>query len=143
MDRPSSALRDLAGRLLAASQTGTGPHVEATVLVSERLRISLTKFAGSAGFESLLRRALVLASADVPALRSVKIGAGGRLEGFGQFAADQGAGAAEVEAAVAVTAHLLELMITFIGEPLTLRLVGEAWPDALVDEAHSRVEANS
>ncbi len=39
-----------------------------------------------------------------------------------------------VEAAVAITAHLLGLLVTFIGEPLTLRLVREAWPDASLDE---------
>ena len=38
------------------------------------------------------------------------------------------------EAAVAITAHLLGLLVTFIGEPLTLRLVREAWPDASLDE---------
>ena len=38
------------------------------------------------------------------------------------------------DAAVAIIAHLLGLLVTFIGEPLTLRLVGEAWPDALLDE---------
>ena len=31
-------------------------------------------------------------------------------------------------------AHLLGLLVTFIGASLTVRLVGEAWPDALLDE---------
>jgi hypothetical protein len=35
-----------------------------------------------------------------------------------------------VDAAVAITAQLLGLLVTFIGEPLTVRLVREAWPDA-------------
>ena len=67
-------MRDLARRLLAASKTASGPHVDEAVLVSEKLRISLTQFAGSDGFTSLLRRALALARADVPSLESVKIG---------------------------------------------------------------------
>ena len=123
MDTPSSSVRDLARRLLAASQTASGPHADAAVLVIEKLRITLMKFAGTAGFASLLRRALLLAGADVPSLQSVKIGADGRLEGFEQIVADTGTGAAGLEAAVAITSHLLGLLVTFIGEPLTLRLV--------------------
>lgn len=126
-------MRDLARRLLAASQTASDPHVHEAVLVSEKLRISLTKFAGADGFASLQRRALVLARAVVPSLQSVKVGADGRLEGFEQIAADTGTGAGgavEGEAAVAITAHLLGLLVTFIGEPLTLRLVRDAWPNA-------------
>ena len=83
-------MRDLARRLLAASQTASGPHVHEAVVVSEKLRISLTRFAGADGFASLLRRALVLARADVPSLQSVKVGADGRLEGFEELAADTG-----------------------------------------------------
>lgn len=67
-------MRDLARRLLAASQSASGPHVHDAVVVSEKLRISLTRFAGGAGAASLLRRALLLASADVAALQSVKLG---------------------------------------------------------------------
>jgi hypothetical protein len=129
MDTPSSSMRALARRLLAASQTAPGSHVHEAVAVSERLRISLAKFAGDAGFASLLRRALVLASGDVPSLQSVKIGADGRLDGFEQLAADTGTGALGDEAAVAITAHLLGLLVTFIGESLTLRLLRESWPD--------------
>jgi hypothetical protein len=129
MDTPSSSVRDLARRLLAASQTASGSHVHEAVVVIEKLRIALTKFAGADGFASLLRRALGLASADVPSLQCVKIGADGRLEGFEQLAADTGAGALGGEAAVAITAHLLGLLVAFIGETLTLRLLRESWPD--------------
>ena len=135
MDKPSSSMRDLARRLLAASQTVSDPHVHEAVLVSDKLRTSLTRFAGVDGFTSLQRRALVLASAEVPALQRVKIGANGRLEGFEQLAADTGTGAA-----AAITAHLLGLLVTFIGEPLTLVLVREAWPDISLDESHSTTE---
>ncbi len=36
--------------------------------------------------------------------------------------------------------HLLGLLVTFIGEPLTLALVREAWPDISLDEPHSTTE---
>ena len=143
MDKPSSSMRDLARRLLAVSRTASGPHVHEAVAVGEKLRIILTKLAGSEGFASLLRRALVLASAEVPSLQSVKIGEDGRLEGFEQLVNDAGTGAAGGDAAVAITAHLLGLLVTFIGEPLTLRLVGQAWPDTSRGEEHSKIEANS
>ncbi len=143
MDTPSSSIRDLARRLLAASQTTSGPRVHEALVVSERLRLTLTKFAGSDGFASLLRRALVLASAEAPPLQSVKIGADGRLEGFEQLVADTGSGTPGGEAAVAITAHLLGLLETFIGKSLTLRLVREAWPDTSLDEEHSKIEASS
>jgi hypothetical protein len=143
MNTPSPSMRDLAERLLAASQTASGTLVDAAGLVSEKLRVSLTKFAGAAGFASLLRRALLLASADVPSLQSVKIGADGRLKGFEQLVADAGTGVAGGGAAVAITTHLLELLVAFIGEPLTLRLVGEAWSDKSLEQEHSRIGANS
>ena len=136
MDTPSSSMRDLARRLLAASQTVSDPHVHEAVLVSDKLRTSLTRFAGADGFTSLLRRALVLASAEAPSLQRVKVGADGRLEGFEQMAADVGtsAAAAAAAAAAAITAHLLGLLVTFIGESLTLALVREAWPDTSLDD---------
>jgi hypothetical protein len=132
MDEPSPSTRDLARRLLAASRTASDPRAHEAVVVNEKLRISLTQFAGADGFASLLRRALALASAEVPALRSAKVSADGRLEGFEQLAGH--AGTVGGEEAVAITAHLLGLLVTFIGKPLTLRLVREAWPGASLGE---------
>lgn len=121
-------MRDLARRLLAANQVASGSQVDEAVVLIEKLRITLTKFAGPEGFTSLLRRALALASAEVPSLQNVKTGADGRLEGFEEIVADKGAGGAGDEVAVAIIAHLLGLLVTFIGEPLTLRIERAAWP---------------
>jgi hypothetical protein len=93
--------------------------------VFEKLRGALRQFVGADGFTSLVRRALVLARADAPSLQTVKVTADGRLEGIGESAVD----ASDVEAATAITAHLLGLLVTFIGEPLTLRLLRDVWPD--------------
>ena len=122
-------MRDLARRLLAANQVASGSQVEDAVVLIEKLRITLTMLAGPEAFTSLLRRALALARAEVPSLQIVKIGADGRLEGFEEIVVDKGPGGARDEAAVAITAHLLGLLVTFIGEPLTLRLERAAWPD--------------
>ncbi len=141
MDTPSSSLRDLARRLLAASRGPSDGHVHEAVLVSDKLRNSLIRFAGADGFAALLRRALVLASADVPALHSIKVRADGGLDGFEQLTADTGTDAGH-EAAVAITAHLLGLLFTFIGEPLTLTLLREAWPDTSMDESNPTLETD-
>jgi hypothetical protein len=85
MDKPSPTVRALAERLLAveaASQYSADAHSPEAVRVITKLRISLTRFAGPEGFASLLRRALTLAGAEVPALRTVKLNPDGSLEGF-------------------------------------------------------------
>ncbi len=91
----------------------------------------MAEFVRADGFTALMRRVLALARADVPALETVKVSANGRLEGFEEFAAD---GEKAVEAATAIAAHLLGLLVTFIGVSLTRRLVRGAWPDASLDE---------
>jgi len=135
MEMSSALSRDLARRLLAveaASKIAPNAHVPEAVRVCEKLRISLTRFAGADGFTSLLRRALTLARAQDPLVETVKVNPDGSLEGLEALAVDVTNGGPE--AAVAITAHLLGLLVTFIGEPLTLRLVREAWPDGSLDE---------
>jgi hypothetical protein len=142
MELPSALNRDLARRLLAVEATSkiaADAHAHEAVRVCEKLRISLTRFAGSDGFTSLLRRALTLARADNPLLETVKVKPDGSLEGLEALAVD--ATNAGAEAAVAITAHLLGLLVTFIGEPLTLRLVRDAWPDGSLDEESWRNKA--
>jgi len=71
---------------------------------------------------------------DVPSLQTIKLKPNCSVEELGLLAVD--ATNAEPEAAVAIITRLLELLETFIGKPLTLRLVREAWPDASLDELH-------
>ena len=132
LSTPSPSIRDLARALLAASQPAPSSDTAAAELVNENLRLALTRFAGTDGFASLLRRALVLASAELPVLQGAKVGAAGRVEGLERmFPRDD---AVWQEAAVAITAQLLELLVTFIGEPLTRRLVREACPETSPEE---------
>ena len=109
-----------------------GAHAHEATRVCDKLRIALTRFAGSDGFMSLARRALALASADFPSLETVKLKPDGSLEGLEALAVDATNGGPE--AAVAVIAHLLGLLVTFIGEPLTLRLVRDAWPNGSLNK---------
>jgi hypothetical protein len=134
METPSAIPSRLARQLLAieAARDGdTGPPVHEVVRVCEKLQVSVTRFAGAEGFNTLLRRALALARADVPAMQAVPLKPGDALEGLRALVADATPGRADVPAAV--VAHLLGLLVTFIGEPLTLQLVNDAWPDASLD----------
>ena len=66
----------------AASQSAATSHVHEGVRVCEKLRISLTRFAGADGFASLLRRALALARAENPSLQTVTVKPDGSLDGL-------------------------------------------------------------
>lgn len=123
-------MRELAQRLLILEGPLQGvadnPTAQA-MRVFEQLRVALARFAGSDSFASLVRRALALAKADEPALQQVTISANGSLEGLEEVADDP---------IIVIIAHFLGLLVTFIGEPLTLRLVRDAWPDATLDDSH-------
>jgi hypothetical protein len=87
---------------------------------------------GSGGFRGLLSRALALANAEVKWLRVVHVKADGSLEGLDQLGTQLDAD--EVfEGGVVLLTRLLELLVAFIGEGLTLRLVTEVWPKLFVD----------
>ncbi len=130
MDTTSPSISGLAQRLIAleaaAPAVGMAGDVPAphALRVIEKLRVSLTRLAGVDGFAALLRRALMLARADIPALVMVTVRPDGSLESLDSFGADDRNSAAE-----AITARLLALLVTFIGEPLVLRLVRDIWPD--------------
>jgi hypothetical protein len=85
--------------------------------------------AGDAGFRSLLSRSLARAGEEVHWLRAVHVKSDGALDGWGELHT-QLSPEAWFEGRVALLAHLLGLLVTFIGENLTLRLVHEAWPNA-------------
>ena len=142
MSMASPEIQDLARRLLAfeaAHDNSSDARAGVTVQVIEELRVHLIRFAGVDGFRSLLSRALTMATAEVPSLNMVHVGAGGSLEGFDGIVQRQEAGAAW-QAGIVLVAHLLELLVTFIGAPLTLRLVRDKWPDASMDGADLRTE---
>jgi hypothetical protein len=135
------AIRNLARRLIAFESARNPPDGMGgeAVRACDKLRVPLAKLAGVAGFRSLMARALALATAEAPWLASVNIRADGSLERFEEASRQQDS-APGIEAGTVVVVHLLGLLVAFIGEPLTLRLVRDAWPDATVDEADPRAE---
>ena len=136
MSAATSAIRDLARRSIAR-EAARAPVGEAG-LVCLKLRMPLARLAGLAGFRSLMARALALATVEVPWLAPVRLRDDGSLEGFDE-AGDRRDAVARSEAGVEIVAQLLGLLVMFIGEPLMLRLVRDAWPDAPPDEAGGKV----
>jgi hypothetical protein len=132
-------------RPLIAYEAVTGntsePSESATLRVYEKLRHSLSAFAGVAGFHSLASRALVLAKTEAPSLRGARIAADGALDGLvdseHQTENDkERAGADPVGGGGAVLiACLLGLLLIFLGEPLTLSLLRVTWPGATFDDS--------
>jgi hypothetical protein len=125
VDTRSSSMRELARMLLAASPRASDPHAPVP-LINENLHRDLTELVGADGLASLLQRALALASAEVPALYGAEMSKDGHLQGVEPLLTQ--AATARDQAAMAVTTQLLELLVTFIGETLTRRLVREACP---------------
>ncbi len=135
-------MKDLARRMLAiqaARAIEADARGDAAVRVCEQLQTPLVRLAGIAGFSSLLARALAIARVEAPALRVVSARPDGSLAGFDEIEYDPDAGEFE-KARVALVAHLLGLLATFIGESLTLRIAREAWPDASIDNTDLKEE---
>lgn len=125
MDSPPASIRAWAQRLLAceaANKTASASDSPELLHVVEKFRSALTQFIGVDGFTALMRRAVALARKEVPSLQTAKVTPEGRLEGI------EGLNN-HAEAAIAITAHLLTLLVTFVGEPLTLRLISDVWPE--------------
>ena len=130
MSRATPQMRDFAERLIAYETRGnksSGTKTPAAFLVGEKLRPHLATLMGNAGFRALLSRALALANAEVPWLRAVHVKADGSLEGLDELEAQVDPDEIS-EGSVVLLAQLLGLLVAFIGENLTLRLVREVWP---------------
>ena len=110
----------LVHRLIAAERhNDADAGSNAAFRVCERLRAPLCTFAGTAGFRSLMSRALVLAKADAPLLGGVQIKPDGTFLYSPELTA-QLASAEAAKAGAALVSQLIELLVTFIGEALTL-----------------------
>jgi hypothetical protein len=134
-------MRDLARRLLSyeadAGNTAT-PAESTTVRVYEKLRQRLGELAGTAAFRSLASRALTLARSEVPSFGAVKVAEDGKLEDI--IAIEPPINAEmnrDYEGGVVLISRLLELLLIFLGEALTMNLVRDVWPDAALNDRNS------
>ncbi len=71
-------------------------------------------------------------SAGASGLSQVHINPDGSLDGLNELHEEYSA-----EAGITLIAQLLELLVTFIGENLTVRLVLDVWPDLTFDDTNS------
>ncbi|HXR78221.1 MAG TPA: hypothetical protein VN737_19730 [Bryobacteraceae bacterium] len=123
----SPEAQDIARRLVAyeaGAGSAPGANTPAAFRVSEKLRRPLSTLAGATGFRALLARALMLAKREDHSLSAVCVKPDGSLEGLKEPNDDD----AE-EPGVALIAQLLRLLVAFIGEALTTRLVQDIWSD--------------
>lgn len=136
MRRVTPKLQRVARRLLALEAAADSPgdiQGPPAVRVCDKLRRPLSRLAGIAGFRSLLVRALALASDEVPWLEAVHVTADGSLKGISEMAGQVTQDEMTRGGGVLI-AQLIGLLLTFIGEALTLRLVQEAWPELSSDD---------
>src|SRR5687768_10991443 len=130
-------MRDVAQRLIQEERSRNDAKAspsQPAFRVCEKLRRSLATLVGLAGFRLLLSRALMLAKAEVAWLDKLRVAADGSLE----LPATAEAQLSEREAAEggrALVAQLLDLLVTFIGEGLTLRLVQDCWPKVALKDS--------
>jgi len=136
MSRRDSASDQLALKVLAhhtGPSTGAAAVAAAARSAYDALARVSVPLIGQVGVDALTARAMHLAKRDYPWLGARDAE---RLEApFIQVVSslEQQDSALATEAAAAVLATLAELLVTFIGEPLTARLLRQAWPEAFSD----------
>ena len=122
---PTPAICGLAHRLVALEAQALGSFPAATLSASEKMRQHLSRLMGVTGFFTLLMRAFALARAEEPKVGVLMgINADGSIEGLGPPVSE-----AAAEAYPLLLAELLGLLVTFIGEQLTIQMVTDLWPD--------------
>jgi hypothetical protein len=130
MSQVNPPMRQFATRLIVFEARGnksSTTRTPAAFSAPEKLRPQLSALMGEGGFRALLARALALAGAEVPWLRTVQVSVGGSLEGLLELQPQLGPNDF-LEGGVVLTAQLLGLLEALIGENLTVRLVHEVWP---------------
>ncbi len=137
-------MRQLAERLIAyevgARAAGT-EEVSAAVLVSETLRPHLATLMGKAGFVALLSRSLALATTERPWMRTIHVNPDGTLGGWDELG-PKITPEHLADGSVTLVAQLLGLMVAFVGEDLTLRMVRDMWTDMSLADLDLRKEDN-
>lgn len=117
-----------------ALEHGSGDAVVALVSLHERLRTSLATVIGDNGVHVLLVRSLAIAGKEHPALRVLAPKAGDHEDwnrtltvALGKLPRDE-----IVVHGVALYATFLALLTSFIGRPLTARILQTAWPETAI-----------
>jgi len=124
-------MRDLAGRLISweisEQNRSPGSARPPAFLVSEKLGPQLATLMGRRGYHALLSRTLALSQKDVVWLSAVILAESGDM-GIADDVLKKVDAQELVAGSAALVAELLGLLVAFIGDNLTLRLVGDIWP---------------
>ena len=125
MNRVTPKLRSYAESLVAYETTRSGSSQStpaAAFAVIEKLSPHFGPLMGAAGFRALIARALVLANAEVAWLRDLRVAEDGSFEGLNKLEARLNP--EEIATAgIVLLARLLGVLVTLIGENLTLQLL--------------------
>ena len=134
MRRVSPKILEFANRLidLEAAKDSSEPHNLVASRICEKLRPQLATLLGNVGFRSLLSRALSLAQKENAAIRDLHINGNGALHAPAEIASRDPSELSNGN--VFLIAQLLELLVSFIGEHLTLHMVSEIWPTLPIDD---------
>ena len=138
MSKPTPAVQRLGQRLLElelgsaaeALQPDTTVLAAAAERATQRLAEPLGRLLGVDGYWGLLRRAVHVARIESPLLQELQVSVepAGRLDVLHTALRDADPVPAR-DALTAVLAHLVWLLVTFIGEGLTRRILLDTWPD--------------
>jgi hypothetical protein len=133
--------RELVLRLLACDATSgkaTEPSESATLRVYEKLRESLDAVVGATAFQLLASRALAMAKEEAPSLGTAYIAADGSLQGTTGHEPQSGVDMDRArDGGFLLIAHLVGLLLIFLGEALTMSLLRNSWPGASFDDGDS------
>lgn len=138
MSHPTKNSRDFANAIIGyetIDSKASDSKVPVGCLAIEKLRPRLSTLMGIAGFNALLDRAQALGRTDFTWLDAVP----NQMESFCEELYKNGA-EVEIEefreGCAVLLSHLLGLLVTFIGQDLTLRLVHDVWPELSPDNMH-------
>lgn len=133
MGQQNSKFRDLARQLLEHERGQRDTPVDLVSTVERtfrRLHENIRNLIGQAGFQALLARAVHLTRTEAVWIQSITIHLEPvfTLTGLAERIESEG-GDQVMDGLVILLANLIGLLCTFIGEPLTLLLIGRIWPE--------------
>ncbi len=135
MSRATPRLRRLSRYLIACETRRTpslSPLIPAAFSICGQLRPQLAPLMGNAGFRAFLSRTLAVAAVEADWLQGVRVDANGSLEWMAGTRAPVPPRDL-AEGGVILMAQFLGLLIAFIGENLTFRILHEVWPELSAD----------
>jgi hypothetical protein len=134
MNRPDRILHEIARRVMKTRLPGTPATSAAAADAMQRscgeLYRILERTMGPHGLQALVDRAVQITAREYPWLSTVRSGATADCPLSGLIEASEHLDVADAaEGYAALLASIIWLLVTFIGEDLTLQFVRHAWPN--------------